>query len=276
MNLTIQQVSKKYKNKVALRDINVQFTSGIIGLLGPNGAGKSTLMRIIATLDQPSSGQIRWNGTDIAKKPKKLREELGFLPQDFGVYPGLNAIEFLEYMASIKGVPMKIARKRINELIVALNLTENCKYPIGGYSGGMKQRVGIAQALLNDPKLLIVDEPTVGLDPEERIRFRQLLSTLAHDRLIILSTHIVSDIESIATQIALLHQGQLLAYMQPEKLIQNIEGKVWKCIVTSDQFNRIQKQYLVSQAVYRSEGMEIRVISDQPPCSEAKKVAATL
>ncbi len=163
---------------------------GVLGLLGPNGAGKSSLMRILATVTKPSSGRVLWNDVDIVRNPDTLRNVLGYLPQDFGVYPNLNAYEFLEYLAAVKGIEAGTAKKRIGELLDLVNLTEAAKRPLGGYSGGMRQRVGIAQALLNDPQLLIVDEPTAGLDPEERVRFRNLLSELSGERIVILSTHI--------------------------------------------------------------------------------------
>lgn len=180
MKLTISQLSKQYRRDFwGLRDFDLELSSGVIGLLGPNGAGKSTLMRMLATITRPSAGTVTWNGSDIVKFPNTLRAVLGYLPQDFGIYPNLTGLEFLEYMAAIKGLDAKSARRRIDELLTLVNLVHAAKRPLGGYSGGMKQRVGIAQALLNDPQLLIVDEPTVGLDPEERVRFRNLLSDLS-------------------------------------------------------------------------------------------------
>ena len=175
MKLTIDRVSKRYgRNTLALQDFSLELGSGVLGLLGPNGAGKTTLMSILATITKPTSGTIRWNGTDLAVDPNAIRRVLGYLPQDFGVYPNLNAIEFLEYLAAVKGLDSTTVRRRIDELLNLVNLTDVRKRPLGGYSGGMRQRIGIAQALLNDPKLLIVDEPTAGLDPEERVRFRNL------------------------------------------------------------------------------------------------------
>ncbi|MBN1451790.1 MAG: ABC transporter ATP-binding protein, partial [Anaerolineales bacterium] len=200
MKLTISHLSKQYRRDFwGLRNFDLELKPGVIGLLGPNGAGKSTLMRMLATITQPTEGKIEWNGVDIVKSPDSLRAVLGYLPQDFGVYPNLSVLEFLEYVAAIKGMDGKTARRRIDELLVLVNLVQAAKRPLGGYSGGMKQRVGIAQALLNDPQLLIVDEPTVGLDPEERVRFRNLLSDLSGERIILLSTHIVSDVEATAT-----------------------------------------------------------------------------
>jgi ABC-type multidrug transport system ATPase subunit len=192
LELAINGVGKRYgRDFWGLKDFDLKLGPGILGLLGPNGAGKSTLMRILATVSQPTEGTVTWDGTDIVESPNELRAVLGYLPQAFGVYPNLSAIEFLEYMAAIKGLDARAARRRIDELLELLNLTEAEKRSIGGYSGGMKQRIGIAQALLNDPELLIVDEPTVGLDPEERARFRNLLSSLSGERIVILSTHIV-------------------------------------------------------------------------------------
>jgi ABC-2 type transport system ATP-binding protein len=197
MNLSIQHLSKKYnKGKYGLKDYSLNIENGILGLLGPNGAGKSTLMKIIATISKPSSGTIMLDEHGIVKEPNYIRKILGYLPQDFGVYANLNAYEFLEYIAAMKGVGGPNLRKRIEMLLEGVNLIEAAKQPIGTYSGGMKQRIGIAQALLNDPKVLIFDELTVGLDPEERVRFRNLISDLAQDCIIILSSHIVSDIET--------------------------------------------------------------------------------
>src|SRR3984893_4249519 len=226
MRLVVENVSKEYRGGAqrvrALRNVQFSLAPGVLGLLGPNGAGKSTLMRILATITQPSSGRALWNDTEIARQPDALREVLGYLPQDFGVYPHLNAIEFLEYLAAVKGVGAGAARARIRELLELVNLTGAAKRPLGGYSGGMRQRIGIAQALLNDPQLLIVDEPTAGLDPEERVRFRNLLSELSGERIVILSTHIVSDVEAVATNIAILAHGRLMAHGSPGAILQGV------------------------------------------------------
>src|SRR5881396_1401494 len=208
MQLLIEHVSKRYGQDLwALSDFSLTLTPGVLGLLGRNGAGKSTLMRILATITRPTTGRVLWDGDDIAARPDPLRRVLGYLPQDFGIYPNLCATEFLEYLATVRGLEARTARKRIHQLLELVNLAGVRRQPLGGFSGGMRQRLGIAQALLNDPRLLIVDEPTGGLDPEERVRFRTLLSELAHDRVVILSTHIVSDVEATATTIALLAQG---------------------------------------------------------------------
>ncbi|MFD3157067.1 ABC transporter ATP-binding protein [Haloimpatiens sp. FM7330] len=277
MELVIENVGKKYKgNFWGIRNFNLRLQPGVLGLLGQNGAGKSTLMKMIATVTKPTEGKIIWNGIDIAKKPNEVRRLLGYLPQDFGVYPKLNAIEFLEYIAAVKGITGVKAKKRIKELIEVVNLTQAAKRPIGSYSGGMKQRVGIAQALLNDPKLLIVDEPTVGLDPEERVRFRNILTDISSDRIVIFSTHIVSDVESTATRIALICKGHLLIDSEPENLMKPIEGKVWECIIPSSSLNEFRKKYIISSTIRRSDGVHIRVVSDFKPYSNSKKCTPQL
>jgi ABC-type multidrug transport system ATPase subunit len=244
---------------------------GILGLLGPNGAGKSTLMRIVATITKPSQGTVLWNGVDICKKPDAIRRELGYLPQDFGVYPNLNADEFLRYMAALKGVKSKAAEERIDDLLAFINLSEARKRPLGEYSGGMKQRIGVAQALLNDPRLLIVDEPTVGLDPEGRVRFRQLLAELARDRVVILSTHIVSDVEVTASDIAIINCGQLVIKSPPEELLRMVEGKVWDWVISSAELTEVRQVHLLSSAIHREEGLHVRVVADEKPGQGALK-----
>jgi len=269
-------LSKAYKGVQALKDFTLKLTPGILGLLGPNGAGKSTLMRMLATITKPTGGTILWNGRDVVKDPEALRSVLGYLPQDFGVYPNLTAQEFLEYMAAIKGVSGKKARQKISELLDLVNLRDAARRPLGGYSGGMRQRVGIAQALLNDPQLLIVDEPTVGLDPEERVRFRNLLSDLAGERIIILSTHIVSDVEATATDIAIIHKGQLKARALPEQLLKQMEGSVWEWMVASQELPALKQQFLVSGTMRRMDGVEVRAVSETRPCPDARPVAPNL
>ena len=276
MQLGVENLNKKYGGGVhALRDVSISLKPGVLGLLGPNGAGKSTLMRILATITRPTAGRVLWNNADIARDADALRNILGYLPQDFGVYPNLNAIEFLEYLAAVKGIGAAAARKRIAELLELVNLSDTAKRPLGGYSGGMRQRVGIAQALLNDPQLLIVDEPTAGLDPEERVRFRNLLSELSGERIVILSTHIVSDIEAVASSIAILAQGQLLAHGSPEELLATVTGKVWEVVVPTAEFAGLRNQYLVSSMAHRSDGVHARVVAESAP-SEARPLEASI
>jgi ABC-2 type transport system ATP-binding protein len=270
LQLQIDSLSKKYSASTwGLRNVSLQLRPGVLGLLGPNGAGKSTLMRILATVTRPSSGRVLWNAIDVLSTPDPLRNVLGYLPQDFGVYPHLSAIEFLQYIAAVKGLDSSTANKRIEELLAVVNLTDARNRPLGGFSGGMRQRVGIAQALLNDPQLLIVDEPTAGLDPEERVRFRNLLSELSGERIVILSTHIVSDIEAIATDIAILSHGQLLAHDSPEALLASVSGKVWEVVIPSAQFPALQQQHLVSSTAHRADGVHARIVSNSQPSPQA-------
>jgi ABC-type multidrug transport system ATPase subunit len=277
MQLSVNNLGKQYKRDFwGLKDFSLDIKPGILGLLGPNGAGKSTFMRMLATITKPTDGTITWNGTDVIKSPDTLRDVLGYLPQDFGVYPNLNAVEFLEYMAAIKGLDAVTAKRRIDELLQLTNLVEAAKRPLGGYSGGMKQRVGIAQALLNDPQLLIVDEPTVGLDPEERVRFRNLLSDLSGERIVILSTHIVSDVEATATHIALVNKGQLLREAAPEKLLNELEHKVWEWTVHSDDLPALKQKYIISGTIRRSDGVQVRVVSADKPDADAQNVSPNL
>jgi ABC-type multidrug transport system ATPase subunit len=277
MELIVENLSKNYRGSVrALSNVNLTLKPGVLGLLGPNGAGKSTLMRILATITRPSSGRVLWNGADIAKNPHPLRSALGYLPQDFGVYPNLSAIEFLDYLAAVKGIPGAAARRRIDELIALVNLADAARRPLGGYSGGMRQRVGIAQALLNDPQLLIVDEPTAGLDPEERVRFRNLLSELSGERLVILSTHIVSDVEAVATDIAILAHGQLLARGAPEVLLAEVTGKIWEVVVPSADVEALRLKHAVSSTVHRADGVHARIVADSTPSSLARPIEPSL
>ena len=276
MELTVEKVSKQYRGgHWALRDFSLTLRPGVLGLLGPNGAGKTTLMSILATITRATQGRVLWNGTDLASDPDAIRRVLGYLPQDFGVYPNLNALEFLEYLAAVRGLDATTARRRIDELLVLVNLSDARKRPLGGFSGGMKQRIGIAQALLNDPELLIVDEPTAGLDPEERVRFRNLLSELSGERIIILSTHIVSDVEATATDIALIAGGSLIAHASPEDLLAHVEGRVWESVVPSSELPSAKQRYVISGTARRADGVHIRVLSPTAP-DGAQAVSPTL
>ncbi|MGD0226245.1 MAG: ABC transporter ATP-binding protein [Terriglobia bacterium] len=277
MKLEIENVSKTYRGKVeALRSFSLELGPGVLGLLGPNGAGKSTLMRILATITRPSAGRVLWNGTDVKNDPDTLRTVLGYLPQDFGIYPNLSAIEFLDYLAAVKGLDAASARKRIHQLLELVNLADAARRPLGGFSGGMRQRVGIAQALLNDPQLLIVDEPTAGLDPEERVRFRNLLSELAGERIVILSTHIVSDVEAVATDIALIAQGELVVHGAPEALLAGVSGKVWEVVIPSGELPTLRQDYLVSSTAHRNDGVHARVVADAAPRPDARALEPSL
>jgi len=277
MQLLIEHVSKRYGQDLwALSDFSLTLAPGVLGLLGPNGAGKSTLMRVLATITRPTRGRVLWDGDDIAARPDPLRRVLGYLPQDFGIYPNLSATEFLEYLAAVRGLEARTARKRIDRLLDLVNLADARRRPLGGFSGGMRQRVGIAQALLNDPHLLIVDEPTGGLDPEERVRFRNLLGDLAGDRIVILSTHIVSDVEAVATRIVLIARGRLVLEAAPEALLASATGKVWEWEIPSGDLVAVRQQHRVSGVLRRAQGATVRVVADQMPGSGARPVPPTL
>ncbi|MFJ8022188.1 ABC transporter ATP-binding protein [Streptomyces sp. NPDC096311] len=271
--LELIDITKTYRGgKRAVDGMTMRLETGMLGLLGPNGAGKSSLMRIASTVTRPTSGQVLFDGTDVVAKPDVLRRTLGYLPQDFGVYPNLTSREFLSYLAAAKGLSARSSRARIDELLELVNLTEAVKRPLGKYSGGMMRRVGIAQALLADPKVIIVDEPTAGLDPEERVRFRNLLSDLAADRVVMLSTHIVSDVESVASDIAVVANGRLQRRGSPEDLLAAVEGRVWEVLVDPADVPVIQKRQIVSRMIRTSSGVRVRLLTHVPPYATAERV----
>ncbi len=266
MELSIENLHKHYRGGTrALDGLTLTITPGVLGLLGPNGAGKSTLMRIVATVARPTAGRVLWEGVDASEHPEAVRRVLGYLPQDFGVYPNLNAVEFLGYLAAAKGLDGAAARRRIEELLVLVNLADVRKRPLGGYSGGMRQRIGIAQALLNDPRLLIVDEPTAGLDPEERVRFRNLLAELSGERVVILSTHVVSDVEAVAADLAFIAGGRLLAHGAPEEILREVRGKVFRLAMSSRELEARRAGLRIVGTVRRADAVEVRVVADVPP-----------
>ncbi len=263
MKLEIKNLSKRYKkNQYGLKNYSLELESGILGLLGPNGAGKSTLLKMIATISKPSDGTIYLNGQDIVQEPNLMRAQLGYLPQDFGVYHNLNAFEFLNYMAAMKGVGGSHLKKRIHLLLESLNLIDNAKRSIGTYSGGMKQRVGIAQALLNNPKVILLDEPTVGLDPQERVGFRNLISELADDAIVILSSHIVSDIDTISDQVAIMQDGQLLVLDDIDEIINSVQGKVVTTIIDKASLTTFKSTHTVINTMREGNNIKVRYIDD--------------
>jgi len=272
--LHITSVSKRFRSgNYGVRDVTFSAKGGVLGLLGRNGAGKTTLMQMIATVTKPTTGRIFFRDVDVVAKPDDLRRRLGYLPQDFGVYDNLTALEFLSYFAALKGVRSK---KKVQEMLEMVNLHGAANRAVGGFSGGMKQRLGIAQALINDPDLVIVDEPTAGLDPEERVRFRNILSDIGFGKLVILSTHIVSDIESIATEIAIMNEGSLVAMASPESLLRDAEGSVWELVVPSAEFETVRRSLQISSAVRRPDGVHARVVSEERPRFDARVVEPTL
>ena len=277
LELALESVGYRYRGgHEAVAGVELALAPGIVGLLGPNGAGKSTLMRVLSTLAKATTGRVLWRGEDIARKPDALRRELGYLPQDFGVYEALSAREFLAFLSAVKGLPARSVAARVDECLDMVGLGEVADRRLGGYSGGMRQRVGIAQALLNDPKLLIVDEPTVGLDPEERVRFRHLLAELAGERLVILSTHIVSDIEASAGTLAVMANGRLRFHGTPEALMAEAEGHVWNLTIPSERLAEMRARLRISRAQRRAHGVEVRVVGEEAPSADALPVAPDL
>jgi ABC-type multidrug transport system ATPase subunit len=276
MELTIDHLSKQYGEQVALHDLSLRCGPGVLGLVGPNGAGKTSLMRMLATLLEPTGGTIRWNGQDIRTHGQALRQTLGYLPQDFGVYPEFTGRQFLCYLAAMKGLPSNQLKRRVDELLELVNLEEVADRRLPTYSGGMKQRVGIAQALLNDPELLIVDEPTAGLDPAERVRFRMLLASLTHQRIIILSTHIISDVETVANRFVILQAGRVLSDTTREALLAAAAGSVWSVIVDQATALRLQNSYQVSTMLSQMNGVALRLVSPTRPHERAVPVDPNL
>jgi ABC-type multidrug transport system ATPase subunit len=275
--LEVRGLSKTYRSgTAALTDVSFDMDEGVLGLLGPNGAGKTTLLSILATVTRPSSGTFLWQGRDAVADPLAVRRVLGFLPQDFGVYERLTAREFLVYLGRLKGLWGASLARRVGELLTLVNLHGAADRRLGGFSGGMRQRVGIAQALLGDPKLVIVDEPTVGLDPEERVRFRNLLSEIAHGRVVILSTHIVSDVEAVARRIAILRDGRLVDVAAPEDLLRRAAGWVFTAVIPSAEVARVQAAVPVSGLARRAEGVHVRYVGRADALAGARPAEPTL
>ena len=265
--LEIRNVTKRFPSGVvAVTDFSLSMQTGVLGLLGPNGAGKTTLMQMVATITQPTSGTILYHGEDINRRPDAIRRRLGYLPQDFGVYENLTAVEFLTYIAALKGVH---SREKVMQLLELVNLHSEANRLAGTFSGGMRQRLGIAQALVNDPEIVIVDEPTAGLDPEERVRFRNILSDIGVGKLVILSTHIVSDVEAVATHIAVMSHGHLVTLAAPEELLRSAQGSVWEAIVPSEEFDAVRARFKTSRALRRPDGVHVRVVHREQPVAGA-------
>ena len=267
MKLTVENISKTYPNGVeALKNVSLEITNGIFGLLGPNGAGKSTLMRTIAALQEADDGSIMLGDIDVAKDKQALREMLGYLPQEFGVYPKVSAIDLLDHMAIMKGIAdAKIRKEQVESLLYQVNLWESKEQKLGTFSGGMKQRFGIAQALLGDPKLIIVDEPTAGLDPMQRNRFHNLLSEIGENVIVILSTHIVDDVSDLCNDMAIILNGELKLSGKPLELIKKIEGKVWQGLIEKDVAETLEDdERLISKRLYMGK-VKVRLLSDGEP-----------
>lgn len=264
MEIVINNLSKNYGKKSALKNVSVTIHSGMYGLLGRNGAGKTSLMRILATLSVPSSGEISMNGIPI-KETTKIREIVGYLPQDFSFYRNMSVYGAMDYLGLLSNIPDKVRKERISALLEQVNLKENVRTKVKALSGGMKRRLGIAQALLHNPQILIVDEPTAGLDPEERIRFRNLLSEFAEDRIVLLSTHISSDVESSCENIGVLDNGRMIWSGGTEGLVKQAEGKVYLISAAKKKDKLIKEKYTVLNIIASGSGTQYRVLSDTPP-----------
>lgn len=276
MQLTLDRLTKQYGSKIALDRIDATFEPGIYGLLGANGAGKTTMMRLICDILKPTSGEVTFNGTNIREMGESYRAAIGYLPQDFGYYPNFTAMNFLLYMASLKGLNARYAKEKSLELLETVNLSEVKDKKIKTFSGGMKQRLGIAQAFLNNPQILILDEPTAGLDPKERVKFRNLISSFSENKIVILSTHIVTDVEYIADEILVIKGGTLLKKGAESTIIQEISGKVWECRVTKQEAERLENRLTVCNSKTENGEAVLRIVSDSKPCDTAVSVSPCL
>lgn len=276
MELRLDRLTKQYKQKLAVDRIDLELKCGVYGLLGANGAGKTTLMRMICDIQEPTSGEIFCNGQNIREMGEEYRDRLGYLPQNFGYYPEFTAYKFLLYIASLKGLSKQQASVRALYLLDMVGLAEQKKQKIKTFSGGMKQRLGIAQAMLNEPEILVLDEPTAGLDPKERVRFRNLISSFSKDKIVLLSTHIVSDVEYIADEILVMKDGRLIHRGAPEVVTQEAKGLVWECRVDTKSAERYVEQYNVGNLKNTGDQTVLRIISDACPCEGAVETEPTL
>lgn len=276
MELTLDRLTKQFKNKIAVDRFSYTMANGVYGLLGANGAGKTTLMRMICTVLKPTGGEILYNGSSIESMGAEYCDILGYLPQNFGYYPDFSAREFMLYMASLKGIQGRAAKHRVDELLRMVGLSDVAKEKIRSFSGGMKQRLGIAQAVINDPKILVLDEPTAGLDPKERIRFRNLISDLSQDKTVILSTHIVGDVEYIADQILMMKKGSLILSGSPADLTAAAFGMTWTLLVPAGVVERYEINYCICNLRHIEDKVELRIVSKERPSPEAQCVPVNL
>lgn len=276
MELKLDRLTRQYGSRIAVDRVEETLTAGVYGLLGANGAGKTTLMRMVCDIMKPTSGEVLYNGRNIHELGEEYRSLLGYLPQQFGYYPEFTAKRFLLYMASLKGLPKGEAGMRTEELLHLVGLKEVGNKKIKTFSGGMKQRLGIAQAMLNEPKLLILDEPTAGLDPKERVRFRNLISSFSRDKIVLLSTHIVSDVEYIADEILVMKDGAFLHRGTPGDIVRGIRGCVWECRVDAREAERYVQKFNIGNLRNEGEQTVLRIVSDQKPMEQAKEAEPTL
>lgn len=275
MKLEIKNITKVYDKKI-LDDLSCTLTRGIYGVLGPNGAGKSTLIRVICGIESPSEGRVLYNGNAISDLGGEYRDILGYAPQEMGYYPDFTAVDFLSYISILKGIPQKHIKDEVNRVLRIVELTHIGGKKIKDFSGGMKQRLNIAQAILNDPPILILDEPTAGLDIEERIRFKQFISEKSNDRIVIFATHIVSDIEDIANEILILKNGKIEELASIEKILKRIEGKVWLCECDKNEFGRLKENYKIVNTKMKENCIELRLIADKKPITNAIQTKESL
>ena len=276
MELSLDRLTKQYDRKIAVDCVSAVLKPGVYGLLGANGAGKTTLLRMLCAVLEPTSGEVLFNGTEVASMGADYRNIIGYLPQDFGYYPNYTAMEFLMYISALKGIPKNMAKRRAAELLEVVGLSQEAGRKIKTFSGGMKQRVGIAQALLNNPKIVILDEPTAGLDPKERVRFRNLLSDYADDKIVVLSTHIVSDIEAIADEVLLIKKGRFVMQGTVSELIHKADGKVWELSVSQEEARRWQEKTTVANLRHEGKEIVLRIVSDDRPGDNAVPCEAAL
>ncbi|MBW9155484.1 ABC transporter ATP-binding protein [Clostridium tagluense] len=270
MELVIDKVSKKFKNKLAVNNFSVSLSNGIYGLLGPNGSGKTTLLRIIADVVNPTEGNIYLDGKSKKVLEEDYRDLIGYMPQDMGFYKNFTPEKFLYYVSELKDIDKRVAKEKIVELLKLVNLENDKDKKIGRLSGGMRQRLGIAQALLNDPEILILDEPTAGLDPNERIRFKNLIANISKDKIVILSTHIVSDVEFIANEILIMKDGALIGKAIPSEFTKQLRGKVWSRAITEDELYELDSKYKIVNTYRDEDSIVVRIVGDEKPLECAK------
>ena len=276
MELRAEHLCKSYRKKEALKSVSFKLEQGVYGLLGENGAGKSTLMRILTTVDFPTSGDIWYGGKNIAEMDEDYRALIGYMPQDYSVYPSFTATDFLTYMGTLKGIPADKLKEKIPEVLEFVNLSDVANKKVRTFSGGMKRRIGIAQAILNDPEILILDEPTAGLDPKERIRFSNILSNMAKEKIILLSTHIVSDIEAIANQLIIIRKGEITETGNIDQLVENVAGKAWEATVGQDLMNTVSTERAVIHIKQMGKDVQVRFVGEPLSNIECRPVVPTL
>ncbi len=265
MELSVCNLTKDFGRKRAVDNVSFKLSNGVYGLLGPNGAGKTTLMKMLVDILTPSSGEVCLDGVNIHELGASYRNKLGYMPQEIGVYKNFSARKFLKYIAALKGITGKAADEKIEELLALVGLKDVGKKKLGGFSGGMLRRIGIAQTLLNNPQILILDEPTAGLDPQERIRFRNIISELSENRIVVLSTHIISDMEFIAGEVIIMRNGGVLKIDTTEHLLQDVEGKVWSATISHSMFQKVKSQFTIGNIIQKSDGVEVRIIGNKKP-----------